>query len=125
MKKKRFTRKFPCPICGGYDEQKRGRNKRCYGFLSDDGNYAHCTHEDYAGGLDKNPKSDTYAHWLVGDCKCGVKHESLPETTGIRKMNDTNIEYNYVDEQGKVLYQVCRLTSKKFSSDSLIIIAVG
>jgi hypothetical protein len=39
---RRFRKSQPCPICGGYDEVARGTGQRCYGFRSDDGQWAHC-----------------------------------------------------------------------------------
>jgi hypothetical protein len=36
----RFTRDHRCPICGGGDDDPR---IRCYGYLSPDGRYAHCS----------------------------------------------------------------------------------
>ena len=44
----RFTREQPCPICRGYDAAPRGKRRRCFGFLSNDGAYAHCTREELA-----------------------------------------------------------------------------
>lgn len=38
----RFTRGNPCPICGGFDTLPRGRDKRCAGFMSEDGKWAFC-----------------------------------------------------------------------------------
>ena len=56
----------------------RGEGRRCYGFISDDGLYAHCTRDEYAGGLDRNGSSDTYAHHLEGGCHCGKVHGIVP-----------------------------------------------
>ncbi len=70
----RFSKAHPCPICGGYDQQRRGVGKRCHGFLSDDGRYAHCTREEFAGALERNQKSETFAHRLDGPCECGQTH---------------------------------------------------
>lgn len=69
-----FTAKFPCPICGGSDNDRRGQGKRCFGALSSDGNYAHCTREDLAFGLHIEPQSLTYAHRLNAPCNCGHSH---------------------------------------------------
>lgn len=121
MSKKRFKRGFPCPICGGHDNQDRGRGKRCHGFLSDD-IWAHCAREESAGGILKNPTSNTYAHLLYGNCNCGVQHNppqedfgAKPKTPGIRNMK-TNITetYDYYDERSELLYQVCRKEPKGF-----------
>ena len=70
----RFSRAHPCPICGGYEQRARGRGERCYGFLSADGRYAHCTREELAGRLERNPGSQTFAHRREGPCKCGQTH---------------------------------------------------
>lgn len=70
----RFRRTHPCPICGGYDELPRGRGVRCYGFLSEDGEWAHCARSEHAGHLEVHSGSDTYAHRLKGECKCGASH---------------------------------------------------
>ena len=52
----------------------QGEGRRCYGYLSDDGRYAHCTRAEHAGGLERNKNSDAFAHCLQGDCGCGVTH---------------------------------------------------
>ena len=112
----------PCPICGGFDNKKRGRGERCYGFLSDDEEWVHCTRVEFSGGLTRHPNSDTYAHKLYGDCNCGVQHNpptegftGRPKTPGIKKMKTITIaEYDYVDERGELLYQVCRTEPKGF-----------
>jgi sulfur relay (sulfurtransferase) DsrF/TusC family protein len=70
----RFTFRNPCPICGGHERMPHGKGVRCYGFLGSDGRYAHCTREDYAGGLDQEHNSGTYAHRLDGPCRCGHSH---------------------------------------------------
>ena len=70
----RFTKGHPCPRCGGHPQLPQGRGVRCYGFLSTDGRYAHCTREDHAGNLDPEPGSGTYAHRLDGPCRCGLTH---------------------------------------------------
>jgi hypothetical protein len=107
----RFKKNFPCPICGGFDGQERGRGKRCHGFLSEDSQWAHCAREAYSGGLPIYPKSKTFAHKLFGNCNCGIQHSSEYDTT----MKDENTkQYDYKDEHGEVLYQVCRAMPKKF-----------
>jgi hypothetical protein len=70
----RFSRGRPCPICGGYDAARRGESERCYGFLSSDEQYAHCTREEYARGIECHANSSTFAHKLEGSCRCGVSH---------------------------------------------------
>ncbi len=79
----RFKLERPCPVCGGHADLRRGEGRRCYGFISDDGLYAHCTREEYAGGLDRNGNSNTYAHHLKGGCHCGKVHGIGPARAGI------------------------------------------
>ncbi|HLY29668.1 MAG TPA: DUF3987 domain-containing protein, partial [Ktedonobacterales bacterium] len=79
-REQRFTRSDPCPICGGCPRDPHGQGVRCYGYLSDDGRYAHCTREEYAGALQPNGQGH-YAHYL-GDgktlCRCGQIHTGAP-----------------------------------------------
>ena len=70
----RFKRDRPCPVCGGHADLPQGEGRRCYGYLSDDGRYAHCTRAEHAGRLERNGNSDAFAHYLTGDCQCGVTH---------------------------------------------------
>ena len=90
----RFTRKRPCPICGGSDDVPRGNGIRCFGFLSDDSKYAHCTREEKAGAISVIPESDTYAHRLNGSCECGVQHGqfSRPAPSKSRRQQVTTYE---------------------------------
>ena len=72
--KLRFKADRPCLVCGGHANLPQGKGRRCYGFISDDELYAHCTREEFAGRLDRNRNSDTYAHYLKGICHCGKSH---------------------------------------------------
>jgi 5S rRNA maturation endonuclease (ribonuclease M5) len=115
----RFTKAHPCPVCGGYDAEARGQGKRCYGFLSSDATYAHCTREEYARDLERYPNSDTFAHRLVGDCRCGERHDPLPDTTlttsqRAKKKKRIKVAYDYLDANGELLYQVVRFDPKDF-----------
>jgi hypothetical protein len=115
----RFTAKRPCPICGGHDQERRGEGVRCYGFLSDDGEWAHCTRDEHAGGLERNAGSDAYPHKLTGDCKCGARHglASGAERNGRRRKGQRARivqAYDYPDESGKVLFQTVRFEPKDF-----------
>jgi hypothetical protein len=76
----RHTPACPCKVCGGYHSLPSGRGERCYGFLSSDGRYCHCSREEYANGLPQEA-SGTYAHRLDGPCKCGQTHGTAPFTT--------------------------------------------
>ncbi|MDQ2912577.1 MAG: AAA family ATPase [Chloroflexota bacterium] len=75
----RFRRDRPCPVCGGYPEAPHGRGVRCWGFLSEDGTFAHCTREERAGSLQPHEGSNTYAHRLTGECGCGTRHGAAAE----------------------------------------------
>jgi len=67
----RFTRRNPCPICGGHDQS--GKGSRCWGFLSGDGLYVHCTRPEFAGNLSQG-RDGTFSHILNGLCRCGESH---------------------------------------------------
>jgi AAA domain len=108
----RFRKASPCPICHGYDEAPRGRGVRCFGFLSSDGEYAHCSREEHAGRLPQESNSQTYAHRLTGDCKCGTRHDPTSERSGGRTIVAT---YDYTDADGRLLYQAVRYVPKGFS----------
>ena len=61
----RHTHRNLCPVCLGGDGDRRGHAIRCYGFTSDDGRYAFCTREEYAGSLSRRA-DDLYKHLLDG-----------------------------------------------------------
>ncbi len=117
-REQRFTRSRPCPICGGFDSAPRGRETRCFGFLSEDGKWAHCTREEHAGGLDQDSSSCTFAHRLTGECKCGASHgaaaPSSPSagTPGCRGI--VAATYRYCDEDGRLLLEAVRFLPKRF-----------
>ena len=103
----RHVRGHPCPVCGGYDESPRGQGKRCGGFTSEDGLWCHCAREELAGGIVAGPDG-LFAHCLRGDCNCGTKHGED------QRRDEIETTYDYVDEQGTLLFQVVRLVGKKF-----------
>jgi len=105
--RQRFNRGHRCPICGGCEQDPRGQDKRCTGFLSDDGEWAHCSREEHAGAIARNDASETYAHRLHGPCRCGTSH-------GPARTPDLEATYDYRDESGQLLYQVVRKTGKRF-----------
>ena len=112
----RFTKHKPCHVCGGHSLSPKGVGLRCFGFISDDGEWAHCTREESAGGLLKNSNSETYAHRLVGDCLCGQVHDAQPVTTEPSGHLPRTVAatYNYRDETGSLLFQVVRYEPKEF-----------
>jgi len=107
----RHKRKRPCLICGGGDDDRRGQEKRCHGFLSDDGEWEHCSREELAGALEME-SGGTYAHRMHGPCRCGVQHGEA--RSGVSVANDVEATYDYVDESGALIFQVVRKTGKRF-----------
>jgi putative DNA primase/helicase len=115
---RRFSHSRPCPVCSGHPNLRRGNSERCYGFLAEDGQWAHCTREEYAGRLEQNPESGTYAHKLVGDCRCGARHDPGPADANghasrrKRKIVET---YPYRSAEGNSVYQGVRFDPKGFA----------
>lgn len=68
----RHTRAHPCTVCGGYDQQPRGKGKRCHGFDSPDGRFCYCA--QHAGNGRVPEKNGLFAHYLAGPCRCGETH---------------------------------------------------
>jgi hypothetical protein len=121
----RFTEARPCPICRGHERLPRGeehaggslRARRCFGFLSEDGKWAHCTRKEHAGDLARNGSSRTFAHKLYGSCKCGATHgEPVEGSTGAEWSpgGPVNAVYPYRDEDGRLLFEICRTATKEF-----------
>lgn len=115
----RFLRGRTCGVCGGSEDEHRGRGERCYGFLSSDGLYIHCTREEYAGDAPYYDESQTYAHRATGPCKCNKTHgdekmsapaKISPKVTQVRddELGPIVGEYLYRDETGTVVYRVTR-----------------
>jgi hypothetical protein len=114
----RFTPAHTCPICGGHERLPRGHGRRCHGFRSSDGAWAHCSREEYANGLPYESCSDTYAHRLDGDCRCGVRHDPRPAAPRIgadRARIPIAVTYEYADADGTLLFQVLRRADKTFT----------
>mgnify|MGYP001210178078 CR=1 FL=1 len=113
----RFSQSNPCPICRGHKDMPHRQALRCWGFMSDDGEYAHCSREEQAGQLERNPSSSTFAHRLEGDCHCGVRHGNEINNLSSpisRETRDKTLEatYDYRDEDGKLAYQVLKYRDK-------------
>src|SRR5215207_3420655 len=119
----RFKTRNPCPVCSGGEDMPAGRGVRCYGFLSSDGHYSHCTREEFAGDLELEPNSETYPHRLGGSCRCGKTHgEPEPAPAKFRRNGASKparvyrdfreagavCAYDYRGEDGDTLYQVWR-----------------
>jgi len=106
----------PCPICDGHRDLPQGKGVRCWGFVDDAGEYAHCSREEHAGSLPRHEKSNAYAHRLSGPCKCGTTHgATLARVTPIGVAART-IEtiYDYVTASGEPSFQVVRFRPKDF-----------
>jgi predicted P-loop ATPase len=110
---RRYTKDRRCPICGGAPSDPRGAERRCFGFLSRDGDYAHCSREEHAGAIKLSDHSNTYGHRLHGPCACGTMHSdgAPPRAEQPKQIVAT---YDYHDEDGQLLYQVVRFTPKEF-----------
>ena len=128
-REQKHTKDNPCGVCHGYDNAKRGQGERCYGFASIDGKYANCTRDDHAGGLQKNPNSDTYSHHMVGRCKCGTKHTSftgpaITATNSVRpaarkpSLGDPVAIYQY--GSGAAAFDVLKVEPKDFRQRRMV-----
>lgn len=109
----RHTRTNRCPVCDGADGDPRGRGQRCSGYTSSDGEYAHCSREDYAGSLSANA-ANLYAHRLRGACNCGTSHGPASGIFPAAKSREPEAVYPYRDESGTLLFEVVRLPGKQF-----------
>jgi hypothetical protein len=107
----RFSQRNPCPICGGYDSAPRGKGVRCGGFLSSDGEYAHCARDDGGGQLAEEG-GGTFAHRMHGECRCGQTHGDpviRPSTNGHHASTLTELAiYSYRDAADAEVFQVVR-----------------
>ena len=113
----RFSARNPCPICGGHEQAPRGKSERCHGYFSGDERYAHCAREERAGSLSPHPTTGLYVHRLDVSCKCGLPHadRSTESTSKADTARRRVVEiYDYIDERGELLYQVCRTIPKGF-----------
>lgn len=115
---RRYVRGLVCPVCGGSETDKRGQGSRCFGFLSPDGQWAHCTREENGDGCRFHPDSETYAHKIGGRCNCGVEHAPPPPGSGRSKggkLGRIVATYDYLNADGdKLVMQVTRHEPKTF-----------
>lgn len=107
----RHTRQNRCPICDGGEGDPRGQERRCFGWTSGDGEWVHCTREDFAGQLSQWTDG-TYVHRAHGECKCGVTHN---EDSGVHMKTQERYEalYDYRDEFGVLRFQVVRVSGPR------------
>lgn len=116
----RFTASHRCPVCDGYPELARGQGRRCAGFLSDDGAWAHCERDEHAGKLQLDTRTEpaTYLHRLDAACRCGTDHGvalaplNPPAPAVSRRIVQT---YPYQDADGRVVYRQVRFEPKGFA----------
>ena len=115
-KTQRFKAGHRCPVCGGSDDERRGQGKRCWGFISADGQWCRCTREDHAGPLPIEAGSNAYVHRLQGRCNCGVEHapaDPAPARPDQRK-GTIDCVYQYRDAAGTVVvFEVVRFKNPK------------
>jgi len=113
----RFTRDNPCTVCGGWDSMKRSIGRRCFGFVSGDGKYAHCTRVEFGQNIELNEKTNTYPHLLSGQCRCGVRHTAAMHATieDVPTKRRLVAKYSYRDQDGVLLSQVLRFEPRRFS----------
>lgn len=112
-RKLRFTKRNPCPLCDGGDDDLRGKDRRCYGFISSNGQYIHCTR---IGNTTYHETSQTYAHKRYGLCRCGVTHNPdpnerpymPPKRDNARADRKLEAEYLYRDATGVAVHRVRR-----------------
>jgi DNA polymerase I-like protein with 3'-5' exonuclease and polymerase domains len=123
----RFTAPRACPVCGGHDGVERGNGVRCFGFISDDGKFAHCSREEHARNIVMSENSSTFAHYLHGLCRCGKVHWGASSfasgaTNGKAKEKEKkpakfdperDTVFYYRDLAGKPLYAVVRMGRDK------------
>jgi putative DNA primase/helicase len=112
----RFTHGRCCPICHGSEDERRGDGERCYGFVSDDGQWTHCTREDHAGQATVRGGSGTYAHLLKGKCPCGTEHAPADPKPKRAKSKPGRIvaTYVYKGADGTALFETVRFDPKDF-----------
>jgi hypothetical protein len=113
----RFSATRPCPVCSGSVKDKRGIRRRCHGFISEDELWAHCSREEYASGCTFHEESSTFSHYLGGECRCGETHDEAPEPKVSTNGHSRQVAaYDYLDEEGKLLYQTIRYSDKSFKA---------
>jgi len=117
-KGQRHTRSNRCEVCDGADQDPRGEGKRCGGYISEDGQWIHCSREEFAGGIPPNHLGN-FAHKRYGRCNCGSEHNAESDNpdphTGdnISPFGEPDEIYRYTDEKGALLYEITRYGSGK------------
>jgi putative DNA primase/helicase len=68
--------------------------------------------------LEQNLDSHTYAHKLMGDCRCGVRHDPGPADANghVSRRKSKIVEtYDYRSAEGNVVFQAVRFDPKGFA----------
>ena len=92
----RYNQTRPCPVCHGWGSQPRGRALRCSGFLSADARFAHCSREELGGGLPQEA-GGTFAHLVIGPCRCGAQHgPAMPDSRASASMDGSVIKLAHI-----------------------------
>jgi len=103
----RFSTSNLCPICGGHEKLPRGQGIRCSGYSLPDGNVC-CTREEYSNAstmIKYLPASNGWLHR-----QNGIQTQRKPISTNASKPKTKIHEtYDYTDETGSLIYQVCRM----------------
>ena len=120
----RWTNSDRCPVCDAHSRLAKGQGVRCYGFLSSDSLYAHCTREEHAGRLRPHRDNEcgvTYAHRLAGSCRCGLEHGGSVPSDAFRapriapSEKPWNLDSSHIEMvhrykvEGAHAFEVCRL----------------
>lgn len=119
---KRHTRDYPCPVCGGKKEDKKGTGERCWGFTADGEDWVNCTRPEFSGGLAVcgNGESQSYSHKIGGPCKCGVTH--LEDNSAASKLKSNAkvtavLKYAMIDKEGVKIGEHVRVEKEDGSKD--------
>lgn len=115
--KNRYTRGSPCPICDGFASEPQGKGVRCFGFLSENEDFAFCTREEEAGTLEPRDimGHQTYTHLLYGACNCGKQHGASKKRKPFQQKGTIVAEYSYYEQSGRLAYQTVRFEPKNFT----------
>ncbi len=102
----RFTADRPCPVCGGHKDAPTHSGLRCWGFLGDDGRTVICTEieSDREAG-----ESSGWFHDVDEDSASSSPVQTSPSR------GEVEAKYTYVNEAGIPLFEVLRLSGKRFA----------
>jgi putative DNA primase/helicase len=107
----RFTKGQMCPVCGGSESDRRGDGQRCHGYI--EGDWIHCSREEYAGNARPDRSGTTWSHKAEGSCPCGKEHAPARGLPSRSNRGTIDCVYDYRDRAGKVVYQTVRFKNPK------------